>query len=258
MQLEMMDESKGLVKGIVLAGGEGKRLRPLSYYFQKCMIPIGHNQRPLLEYIIRLMRYHGIADISLAVGYKHEQITNYFDDGDRFAVKMNYVLDDPGLKGTGGSLLNMYRNKMINPGEVLLIYYGDILSDINLTEMLKCHRERKATATLALSRGFQVGVGVAEVIGEDVVGWTEKPTLEINAGVGVLALNASVLQELDRLSGRYEELDIMSHLIPHLIERKEVVTAYTSTAFWYDVGSVDSYEKLDNGVIEKHLGFLLK
>lgn len=136
------------------------------------------------------------------------------------------------------------------------MYYGDILSGINLTEMLKRHRERKATATLALLRGFQIRVGVAEVKGEDVVGWSEKPILGINAGIGILALNASALQELELLSKCYEELDIMSHFVPHLIEKKEVVHAYFSTAFGYDVGSVELYEKLNNGIIEEHLGFL--
>ena len=81
---------KHCVKGVVLAGGEGRRLRPLSYYFQKCMIPIGHSQKPLLEYIVRLLKYHNIADVLLLAGYKQEQITNYFNSGNRFGVKINF------------------------------------------------------------------------------------------------------------------------------------------------------------------------
>lgn len=68
--------------GIVLAGGEGTRLRPLTFYFQKCMIPIGSSQKPLLEYVVRLLAYHEIRNITLLVGYKHEQIENYFDLGE--------------------------------------------------------------------------------------------------------------------------------------------------------------------------------
>lgn len=254
--MKILRQNKSQVKGIVLAGGEGKRLRPLSYYFQKCMIPIGHKQKPLLEYIIRLLRYHGISDISLLVGYKYEQITNYFNGGERFDSKISYVLDDPELKGTGGSLLNLYRRKLVDEDDVLLVYYGDILSNLDLAELLRRHRKRGAAATLALSKGFQVRVGVAEVRGEDVVNWVEKPTLDINAGVGVLAVNASVLEELEVLSKQYAELDIMSHLVPRLIEKRDVVQAYFSDAFWYDVGSVELYEKLENGVVEKNLGFL--
>lgn len=239
------------VRGVVLAGGEGKRLRPLSYYFQKCMIPIGSKQKPLLECVISLLRHHGITDILLLAGYKHEQIVNYFNGGERFGVTMSYVPDDPALKGTGGSLLNAYRRGLIESHETLLVYYGDIVSDINVTEMVEQHQQRRAMATLALSQGYQVRVGVAEVNGGDVTGWTEKPTLELNVGIGILVLEASALQELERLSACYKNLDVMSHLIPRLLETGEVVHAYVTDAFWYDVGSTDRYEKLDNSVIDK-------
>lgn len=252
-----MDGPNIMARGVVLAGGEGKRLRPLSYYFQKCMIPIGNKQKPLLEYVIRLLRHHGIIDITLLAGYKHEQIVNYFNSGERFGVNITCVLDDPGLKGTGGSLVNMYRRGLIEPHETLLVYYGDIISDINLREMMERHRQRRAVATLALSKGYQVRVGVAEITGRDVTGWTEKPTLEINVGTGILILDASALQELEWLSKRYANLDVMSHLIPRLIEKGEVVHAYVTNAFWYDVGSTDRYEKLDNNIIEKRLEYLL-
>ncbi len=69
------------IKGIVLAGGEGTRFRPLTYYFQKCMIPVGDEQKPILDYILRLFKYHGIKKTVLLVGYKHQQIENYFDHG---------------------------------------------------------------------------------------------------------------------------------------------------------------------------------
>jgi mannose-1-phosphate guanylyltransferase len=251
-----MDGSNISAKGVVLAGGEGKRLRPLSYYFQKCMIPVGNKQKPLLEHVIRLLGYHGIIDILLLAGYKHEQIVNYFNSGERFGVNITCVLDDPGLKGTGGSLLNMYRRGLIEPHETLLVYYGDIISYINLTEMIERHCQRRAVATLALSRGYQVRVGVAEITRGDVTGWTEKPTLEINVGTGIVILNASVLQELEWLSERYEVLDVMSHLIPRLIEKGDVVHAYLTNAFWYDVGSTERYEKLDSHIIDQHLEYL--
>jgi mannose-1-phosphate guanylyltransferase len=156
MDDERMDGENTSVRGVVLAGGEGKRLRPLSYYFQKCMIPIGSKQKPLLEYIIHLLRSHGIIDVALLVGYKHEQIVNYFNGGARFGVEITYVPDDPALKGTGGSLLNAYRRGAITTHDSLLVYYGDIVSDINLTEMVERHRLRGAIATLALSEGYQV------------------------------------------------------------------------------------------------------
>ena len=71
---------------LILCGGEGTRLRPLTFYFQKTMLPIGLNQKPLLEYIVRLLKYHRINDIVMLVGYKYKQIINYFEDGSRFGV----------------------------------------------------------------------------------------------------------------------------------------------------------------------------
>ena len=245
------------VRGVVLSGGEGKRLRPLSYYFQKGMIPIGGRQKPLLEYIVRLLKHHGVTDITLLVGYKHEQIVNYFNDGERFGVRMTYLLDDPELKGTGGSLLNAYRRGLIGSTDVLLVYYGDIISNVDLTEMLRQHREKGATATLALSRGYRIRVGVAEVKEGKVACLTEKPELDVYAGIGILVLNAVALPELENLSRRYSELDVMGHLIPCLIEKGELVHAYVTDAFWYDVGSTERYEKLDNYIVEKCLGNLL-
>ncbi|MGB9134140.1 MAG: sugar phosphate nucleotidyltransferase, partial [Candidatus Bathyarchaeia archaeon] len=89
----------GDAKAIVLCGGEGTRLRPITHYLQKTMIPIGHLQKPLLEYIIRLLKFHGLSDITLLVNYKAEQIQNYFGDGARFDVKVSYVHDSQSLKG---------------------------------------------------------------------------------------------------------------------------------------------------------------
>jgi len=247
-----------LIKGVVLAGGEGKRLRPLTYYFQKCMIPIGHSQKPLLEYIIRLFKYNRISNILVLTGYKKEQITNYFNSGDRFGVQLNYVLDNPDLKGTGGAILNAYQCGAIEPDTDLLIYYGDIISTIDLNEMLEQHRKKCATATLALSRGLQVSVGVAEIKNGAVIGWTEKPKFEIDVGMGIVFLKTTAIHELERLNQHHNDLDIMTHLIPHLIKKGMLVNAYSTDAFWYDVGSVERYEKLDNSAIESRLEYLFQ
>jgi len=244
------------VKGVVLAGGEGKRLRPLSYYLQKCMIPIGERQRPLLDYVIRLLRYHGVTDVTMLVGYKSEQIRCYFDDGARFGVDLTYLQDDPTIKGTGAALLNLYHNGPLDSDGSVLIYYGDILSNIDLREMLTQHEETGAAATLALARGYNVPVGVAKVKGDSVVSWAEKPAMDIHVGIGILALDAKVLGELPSLVENRRELDIMGDLIPYLLGRGDSVRAYVTDGFWYDVGSIEKYEKLDNGSVERHFSFL--
>lgn len=248
----------GRVKGVILAGGQGKRLRPLSYYFQKCMIPVGHIQKPILEYIIRLFQHHGITDVSLLVGYKHEQIVNYFNSGDRFDVKITYVLDNDELKGSGGSILNFHQNTPVDADDTLIIYYGDIISNIDLQQMLAEHHKNQAIATLALTQGYQVRVGVADIDGNDVTSWREKPTLDLYAGIGIMTLNGAAMTELNELNtgSQTKEIDIMSHFVPYLLQKQRRVKAYVTDAFWYDVGSTERYEKLENSEIEKALHFI--
>ena len=239
------------VKGVILCGGEGRRLRPLTYYFQKTMIPIGDSQKPLLEYIIKTLRFHGINDIILLVGYKSEQIINYFEDGSRFNVRISYSEDPPDARGTGVALLNAYENGLFDDSDHLLIYYGDILSDINLKSLLDHHVNMDAKATLAVASRYQVPVGVVEVDGDRVVKMVEKPWLELYATIGILALSTDVLDILMDLRDRYEDLDIMGHFIPELIDRGLYISVYLHEGFWYDVGSTEKYEKLDNNVINK-------
>jgi mannose-1-phosphate guanylyltransferase len=248
----------GRVKGIILAGGQGTRLRPLSYYFQKCMIPVGHIQKPILEYIIRLFQHHGITDVSMLVGYKHEQIVNYFNSGDRFGVKISYVLDHDEYQGSGGSVLHFHQNTPISAEDTLVIYYGDIISNIDLQQMLTEHHQNQATATLALTQGYQVRVGIADIDGHDITQWREKPTLDLYAGIGIMTLNGTAMTELNELytNSPTKVIDIMSHFVPYLLQKKRRVKAYVTDAFWYDVGSTERYEKLENSSLEKALPFI--
>ena len=87
-----------VTKAAILCGGEGTRLRPLSNYFQKTMIPIGSKRRPLLEYIVRLIGYNGISDITLLTGYRSEDIEHYFCDGSSFGVNISYSRDPEGRR----------------------------------------------------------------------------------------------------------------------------------------------------------------
>jgi len=245
------------VKGVVLCGGPGKRLRPLTYYLQKAMIPIGRNQKPLLEYVVRLLRFHGITDLTFLVNYKAEQIVNYFDGGSRFNVKITYVYDDPKSKGTAGSILNAYKKKALSRDETLLIYYGDILTDMNLKDFLKYHKEKNAKATVALARGFTVRVGVAD-LGEDgkIRNFQEKPKLEKPVSIAIVALEGEALVDIDHLMNGKQTLDLMGDVIPYLMRTENNVYGYVTDAFWYDVGSTEAYEKLDVKTIDETLAFL--
>ena len=246
-------------KALILCGGPGTRLRPITYYFQKTMIPVGVKQKPLLEYVVRLLKYHGIQELTFLVNYKYEQIENYFDDGSRFGVKISYLHDDPKLKGTGGSILNAYYKKIVDSSDTLLVYYGDILTNLDVSEMIRYHRKKRALATVALASGFSVRVGLAEINEKgEIRGFVEKPVLEKPVSIGIVALNGKVLEDIKELAKENKEVDLMGDVIPHLIKNGIPVYGYLSKAFWYDVGSTEAYEKLNPKTVDKAMAFLFE
>ena len=247
------------VKGLILCGGTGTRLRPITYYFQKALIPIGVRQKPLLEYVVRLLKFHGVVDLAFLVDYKAEQIANYFDDGSRFGVNVSYVRDVPKFKGTAGSVLNAFKHGITSANDRLLVYYGDILTTMHLRKLLDFHERKKAVATVALASGFTVRVGLADLDKKGkILGFVEKPKLEKPVSVGIMVLEGEVLPVIEELFQKRNGVDLMKDVIPRLVQNGKSVYGYLSDAFWYDVGSTEAYEKLDPVFVEKSLAFLFK
>lgn len=247
----------GKVKALVLCGGKGKRLRPITYYLQKTMIPIGHKQRPLLEYIVGLFKFHGLTDITFLVDYKAEQIRNFFDDGTRFDVKIRYIHDSQLLKGTGGSVINAYNEGAFSEKDTVLVYYGDIITNISLEALLSFHREKSATATVALASGFVVRVGLADLKESgEIRRFIEKPKLEKPVSIGILVFEGAAFEEAQVLAEKKRTTDLMGDIIPHLIRTDKPVYGFVSDAFWYDVGSTEAYEKLDKNTVKDAMSSL--
>ncbi len=245
------------VKGLILCGGLGTRLRPLTYYIQKTMIPIGLKQKPILEYIVRLLKFHDITDLIFLVNHKAEQITSYFEDGSRFEVKIDYMHDDPKLRGTAGSVLNCYEQGAVDTDDTLLIYYGDIVTNMDLRDLLSHHKKRKSAGTVALSSKFQIAVGLADLDENGRIReFIEKPELEKPVSIGILVLEGDTLENIERLKKDRPQLDLMGDVIPNLIEIGKPVYSYLTDAFWYDVGSTEAYEKLDRQTVDEKLSHL--
>jgi mannose-1-phosphate guanylyltransferase len=245
-----------VTKAAVLCGGEGTRLRPLSNYFQKTMIPIGTRRRPLLEYVVRLLAYHGITEVTLLTGYRSEDIEKYFGDGGSFGVRMSYSRDPEGRRGTAMSLLSAIDGGKVQGFDNLLVYYGDVLSALNVRELVAQHEARRSALTLVLSKDYKVPVGVARVENDSVVSFAEKPTLPINVTVGGIVLSKGCVPVLREAASGREAPDIMAHFVPRVIERGMRVSPFYIDGFWYDVGTTEAYEKLDGELVEKNLKFL--
>jgi mannose-1-phosphate guanylyltransferase len=246
------------VKGIIMAGGEGKRFRPLTKKNKKCMIPIGTKQKPILEYSIRLFRHNNIKDITVLSGYKSQQIESYFSNGHRFGVKIQYILDKPNFKGSASALLNAYEEGVFKDSDTLIVYYGDILSNINLSKFVRHHLDSRAYATVALANNFNLSVGTADMDGMWIKKFKEKPTIDTPVSIGILAFNGAILENMKKQyeENQYEEFDLMGDVIQNLVNKGEKVSGYLTNAFWYDVGSIERYERLSNTQVDEALDFL--
>jgi mannose-1-phosphate guanylyltransferase len=245
-----------VTKAAVLCGGEGTRLRPLSNYFQKTMIPIGTARRPLLEYIVRLLGYNGIKDVTLLTGYRSEEIEQFFGDGSRLGLRVSYSKDPEGMKGSAGSLANAIGEGRLQGFDDLVVYYGDVLSAMDIRGLLAQHLSRGSALTLALSRDYKVPVGVAHVEDDVVTSFREKPMLPLNVTVGCLVISKGCVPILREAVVGPAVPDIMTHFVPRVIESRMLVSPFYIDGFWYDVGTTEAYEKLDNELVERNLKFL--
>ena len=239
----------------ILCGGRGERLKPLTDYFQKVMIPIGPKKLPLLEYIVALVRHHGIMDIVLLTGYRSQDIRRYFGDGSRHGVRISYSEDEKGVKGSLNAVANALRAGAVECSE-LLIYYGDILTDLDITGLLKNHRSSASDVTLVLDRFYTLPVGVAEVKDGLVTGFREKPRMDLNVTTGPMVAGPKAMSLMKEFAS-VERPDLMTNLVPELLKKGGRVGAFYNEKEWFDVGTVTSFEKLNRELFSHPLSYLV-
>jgi mannose-1-phosphate guanylyltransferase len=240
----------------ILCGGRGERLRPLTDYFQKVMIPIGPKKLPLLFYVIRLITGHGIRKVALLTGYRSEDIRSYFGDGSQHGVELTYSEDRADRKGSLNAVANAMKTGAISKCDELLVYYGDVLTDLDITSLISTHRKRKADLTLVLARGYVLPVGKADVgRGEMVTAFREKPELDISVTTGCMLLGRKGMALVSRMAGP-ENTDLMTHFVPRLLRNGGKVAGYYTGREWFDVGTVSTFEKLNEELGRHPLSYM--
>jgi NDP-sugar pyrophosphorylase family protein len=224
------------VYALIIAGGEGERLRPLTDDRPKPMIEVAG--RPILEYQIRWLAREGVSDAVLLCGYKAEVIQNHFGDGSRFGVRVQYSLEDEPL-GRGGAL--KLGARLLPPGEELVIgLNGDNLTNQPLAPLLRYHRRKAATATVLLTR-LRSPYGITRLDrASRIVAFQEKPLLPhwMNAGVYVLARD--IFRRLP------ERGDHETTVFPELAAEGKLF-GYRSRAYWR---TVDTFKDLKEAAAE--------
>ncbi|ETW93701.1 MAG: hypothetical protein ETSY2_50960, partial [Candidatus Entotheonella gemina] len=242
---------------MVLCGGQGTRMQPITFLMRKEMLPIGPNRRPILEYVIQHLRSYGIRNI-VFLGSRGEggDVANYFGDGLRFGVRFVYQPDHEQCRGTGHALLwALSELRLTSPR--ILIYYGDILNNVDLGAFLREHNAKAAAATIAVSQKYQLPAGVAHIADNgDISKFEEKPNWPgpSKIGIGLLCIDPNRVQAVcqptphtgeELMESRFR--DIMGDILPELIKRDRV-TAYETPASWLDIGSFENYGKVRDNI----------
>ncbi len=219
---------------VLMAGGLGVRLHPLTRTVPKPMLSVGG--KPLLETILETFIDYGFWRFSISLNYLAETIVGHFGDGSRWGVEIEY-LREPARMGTAGSLSLLGET----PAEPFIVMNGDILTAVDFGEMLHFHLDNKALATMALHEySFQVPYGVARVEDHRLVGITEKPIHHhfINAGIYVLDPRA-----LDRIPK--ETVFDMPDLFRCLIAEGQTTVAFPIREYWLDIGQPQDLQKAE-------------
>ncbi|MEO1140172.1 MAG: sugar phosphate nucleotidyltransferase [Pseudomonadota bacterium] len=219
------------MKAILLAGGEGRRLRPYTHVLPKPLMPVGG--RPILERIVEQLREAGFTDLTFAVGYLASIIETYFGDGSRFGVNITYSLETKKL-GTAGPL-----GLIDKPDDHFLVMNGDILTDLDFGAFMQAHKESNALATLAVfQKDVPISLGVLELNdAKEITGYIEKPTLHYPVSTGMYCFDPAVHDLIEP----NEYLDLPD-LVLRLVASGKKVLGHEFDDQWLDIGRPTDYE----------------
>ncbi len=236
------------MQAVVMAGGEGTRLRPITSRHPKPMVPIVN--RPMLEHTINLLKQHGFQEIVLTLHYLPHLIQDYFQEGAEWGVKLQYLIEDKPL-GTAGGVKNA---EQFLDG-TFLVLSGDVLTDINLSNALSFHKQNKAMATIVLTRvpnPVEYGIVITDKSGRvkqflEKPGWGEVFSDTVNAGIYIL--EPEVLKHVKPGA----DADFSKNLFPKLLEQGEPLYGYIAEGYWCDIGNPGQYLQANQDALKGRL-----
>lgn len=240
------------MKAVIMAGGKGTRLRPLTCNIPKPMVPLVH--KPVMEYSIELLRKHGITDIAVTLQYLPDMIKGYFGDGSRYGVKLHYFEEALPL-GTAGSIKNA--EKFLD--EPFIVISGDGLTDFDLTKGIAFHANKGGIGTIFMKQvenPHEFGI-IKTNETDEIVQFLEKPSWDKvfsnTVNTGIYVLEPEILN--------YVEIgvptDFSKDLFPLLVKEKRALFGYNAEGYWSDVGSLSSYRKTQFDMLKKQVNVCL-
>lgn len=233
------------MKAVIMAGGEGTRLRPLTCNRPKPMVPIVN--KPVMEHIIELLRKHNLTEIAATLQYMPELIKEYFHDGKEYGVNIRYYVEQIPL-GTAGSVKNA--EEFLD--DTFIVISGDALTDINLDEAIAFHKQKGSMATLVLKRvDIPLEYGVVVTDGEGrITRFLEKPSWgevfsdTVNTGIYILS------PEVLRYFNKNEMFDFSKDLFPILLKEKKPMYGFVTEDYWCDIGDLRAYNQAHFDILD--------
>src|SRR5215210_3778209 len=236
------------MKAVIMAGGQGTRLRPLTSDQPKPMIPIVN--APCMEHIVGLLGRHGFTDIAVTLQFLPDEIMDYFGDGSEWGVSIGYSIEDAPA-GTAGSV-KMAEQQLGLEGERLLIISGDALTDADLSRLVEFHEQKGAEATMVLKsveNPLDFGIVITEEDGA-ISRFLEKPAwgqvFSDTVNTGIYLLEPSVLAEIPAMG----EYDFSKELFPKLLEDQRALHGFVTWDYWEDIGTLEQYMSAQRDVLD--------
>jgi len=237
------------VKAVVMAGGEGTRLRPMTANQPKPLLPVAN--RPIMEHVLRLLKKHGFEETVVTVQFLAALVRNYFGDGEDVGMRLQYATEESPL-GTAGSVKNA---EDALRDDTFLVISGDALTDMDLSEMVRFHRDKGALVTVGLTRvpdPLEFGIVITEEDGR-IQRFLEKPTwgqvFSDTVNTGVYIMEPEVLAEVSAK----ESVDWSHDVFPKLLQRGAPIYGWVSDRYWEDVGTHESYLKAQADVLARRV-----
>ena len=228
---ELVPDQALPVQAVVMAGGRGKRLLPLTKKTPKPMLKVGKS--PMLELIVKQLKAAGVREVNISTNYKANKISKHFKDGKNFGVRVQYLRENEPL-GTAGALGLLPVSK-----QPILLVNGDVLTRVNYRAMLAFHEEHKADITVAVQKyDVEIAYGVLETEGVDVKRIVEKPKQLYLINAGIYLIQPSV----HGLIAKDQPMD-MPDLIQKVLDSKGRVVSFPIREYWLDIGNYANYRQ---------------
>ena len=225
-------------KAVIMAGGFGTRLRPLTMTIPKPMVPLSNS--PMMEHIVNLLKKHDITDIVSVLYFQPDVITEHFLDGSAHGINMKYVLANADY-GTAGAVKNAFEQL---ENDSFIVISGDVLTDFDISKAIKFHKEKKAKATILLTRvtnPLQFGIVMTDDSGK-ITRFLEKPSwgqvFSDTINTGIYIFEPEVLD----LIPYQEEFDFSKDLFPIMLKKEMPLYGYIAEGYWKDVGNLNEYQ----------------